>query len=85
MPYDNDPLLIDFGDHLRELRKKQGISQEDFAFQTGLDRTYISGLECGKRNPTLKIIYKLAKSLGIETSDLLNGVYLRGDAKECQR
>ena len=85
MPEENDPLLLDFGEHLRELRKKQGISQENFAFQTGLDRTYISGLECGKRNPTLKIIYKLAKSLDIEVSELLTGVYSRGDTDECPK
>ncbi|MDR3324472.1 MAG: helix-turn-helix domain-containing protein, partial [Spirochaetaceae bacterium] len=78
MPDETDPLLSAFGEQLREFRKKKGVSQENFAFDTGLDRTYISGLECGKRNPSLKIVFRLAKALGIEASELLKDVHQTG-------
>ena len=61
-----------FGERLRELRNQQGrASQESFAHHVGLDRTYISGIERGTRNPTLDVIVKLAHGLGISPSELL--------------
>lgn len=61
-----------FGDRLRELRRDKGFpSQEAFAHHVGLDRTYISGLERGVRNPTLDIIVKLARGLDVPPTDLL--------------
>lgn len=61
-----------FGENLRQLRQKRGwASQEAFAHHTGLDRTYISGLERGRRNPTLDIIVKLAHGLEVTPSELL--------------
>lgn len=47
------------------------MSQETLGFKTGLDRTYISGIERGVRNPSLINIEKLAKSLEISIKDLL--------------
>lgn len=61
----------EFGLKVRESRLKLGISQEELGFQSGLDRTYISGIERGTRNPTLEIIMKLAKALKIPPSELL--------------
>jgi len=66
-----DDLLLLFGKQLKNFRKDRNISQEELAFRSELDRTYISGLECGKRNPTLKILVKLALSLEMTPSDLL--------------
>jgi transcriptional regulator with XRE-family HTH domain len=66
-----EELLVLFGDQLKNFRKERNISQEELAFRSELDRTYISGLECGKRNPTLKIIVKLALSLNMKPSELL--------------
>lgn len=60
-----------FGKRVRELRKALGMSQETLGFKTGLDRTYISGIERGVRNPSLINIEKLAKSLEISIKDLL--------------
>jgi len=51
---------IEFGQRIRNLRKEQGISQEDLALRAGLDRTYISGIERGERNPSLINIEKIA-------------------------
>jgi transcriptional regulator with XRE-family HTH domain len=66
-----DALLVSFGENLKNFRKERNISQEEFAFKAELDRTYISGLECGKRNPTLKILVKLANALDMKPSELL--------------
>lgn len=63
---------IAFGEHLRELRQERGwASQEAFAHHVSLDRTYISGLERGRRNPTLDIIVKLAHGPNVSPAELL--------------
>jgi transcriptional regulator with XRE-family HTH domain len=55
---------------VRELRIGHGWSQEDFAHRASLDRTYVSGIERGQRNPTLDIIHRLAKTLDVPASVL---------------
>ena len=60
-----------FGDKLRELRKQKGLSQEDLAFKSGLHRTYISDIERGSRNLSLKNIEKIANALGMSPKSLL--------------
>ncbi|ELC7203516.1 helix-turn-helix domain-containing protein [Citrobacter koseri] len=59
-----------FGAHLKKLRLQSGLSQEAFADKCGLDRTYVSGIERGVRNPTLEVISVLAKGLGVRVSVL---------------
>ena len=59
-----------FGQKLRKLRVEKGLSQEAFAAQCGLDRTYVSGVERGKRNISLKNIEIVAQALGMNISDL---------------
>ncbi|WP_099115057.1 MULTISPECIES: helix-turn-helix domain-containing protein [Xenorhabdus] len=61
-----------FGQRIRYLRKEAGMSQEAFADKCGLDRTYVSGIERGVRNPTLEIIYVIANGLQIELTDLFD-------------
>ncbi len=63
-----------FGDRVRDLRKKQGFSQEAFAAHCGLDRTYVGGIERGERNVALKNIEVIAKSLGISIAQLVKGL-----------
>jgi transcriptional regulator with XRE-family HTH domain len=63
-----------FGQAVRNSRVSHGWSQEELASATGLDRTYISGIERGKRNPTLKIICRIASALGVTPSELLDGI-----------
>lgn len=66
---------IAFGEHLRDLRRERGwTSQEAFAHHVSLDRTYISGLERGRRNPTLDIIVKLAHGLDVSPAELLRPI-----------
>ena len=59
-----DDLLRRFGLRLRALRKRRGLSQEAFAAECGLDRTYIGGVERGERNLALRNIEAIAKTLG---------------------
>ncbi len=59
------------GLNVQRLRREKGWSQEDLAFESGLHRTYVSGIERGVRNPTLLILDKLAKTLGVAPAELL--------------
>ncbi len=58
--------------NLRRLRQEKGWSQEEFAFEAGLHRTYVSDLERGARNPTITVVEKLAKALGVKPGQLLD-------------
>ena len=60
-----------FGERVRESRKEKGLSQEELAEKVKLDVRTIVAIENGKRNPTLKTINKIAKSVKIKTQDLL--------------
>ncbi|MFM2167252.1 MAG: hypothetical protein RIS79_1623 [Verrucomicrobiota bacterium] len=68
---DESQLLQNFGDRVRALRLDLGVSQEKLALDCGLDRTYISGIERGKRNVSLVNIHRLADALGVPASNLL--------------
>lgn len=57
--------LESLGEYLKQLRMSKGYSQETLAEKTDLDRTYISGLERGKRNPSYLTIMRLAKALDV--------------------
>lgn len=61
----------EFGRRLRELRLERDLSQEKLGELAGLDRTYVSSAEAGRRNVSLKTICKLAEALGIEAEELL--------------
>jgi len=58
-----------FGIRLRTLRKEKGLSQEELALKSGLNRSYISGIEKGKRNVSLEVMEKLSESLSITIID----------------
>jgi transcriptional regulator with XRE-family HTH domain len=61
-----------FGIKLKELRLKNGLSQEKLANLAEIDRTYLPGIEKGERNVSLSIIEKLAIALGIEITEFFN-------------
>ena len=63
-----------FGQRLRGLRQRANLSQEEFAEKCDLDRTYISGIERGKRNVGLRNIEAIAHALNMTISELLRGV-----------
>jgi transcriptional regulator with XRE-family HTH domain len=52
-----------FGEQLRRVRNKAHLTQEELAFRAGLDRTYISLLERGKKSPTLMTLFRLCQVL----------------------
>jgi len=60
-----------FGLVIRKMRKERGISQEKLSFSSMLDRTFISQLECGKKQPTLVTIFELANALGVAVADII--------------
>jgi transcriptional regulator with XRE-family HTH domain len=59
------------GMNLRRYRNLAQISQEDLADLAGIDRTYVSGVERGIRNPTVTVLQSLAEALKIDTAALL--------------
>lgn len=63
-----------FGQNVRHWRKKRGLSQEELADRAQLHPTYVSGIETGYRNPTVKIVGKLATALGVEPACLFEDV-----------
>lgn len=63
-------ILIKFAEKLKKLRKERGLSQEALALLCDIDRTYIGRIENMKRNPSLEILNKIAKGLGIKLIEL---------------
>jgi len=66
-----DQIPSTFGQVLREQRTARGISQEDLALNADVDRTFVSQMERGIRQPTITTIMKLAEALGIQASALV--------------
>lgn len=64
------PAHAAFGEAIRNIRKQRGVSQEGLALACGLDRTYISGIERGTRNPSLTNIFKVAAALDVSPAEL---------------
>jgi transcriptional regulator with XRE-family HTH domain len=60
--------------HVRRLRLAKGLSQVQLADHSGFSQQYISGLESGRRNPTVVSLYMLAQVLGAEPADLLKRI-----------
>jgi transcriptional regulator with XRE-family HTH domain len=59
------------GRNVRRIRERKGLTQEEFADLSGFSQQYISGLENGKRNPSIVSIYELSKALGVSHMDLV--------------
>ena len=69
-----DDTLARFGRKVRKLRQAKGLSQEAFAAECGMDRTYMGGIERGERNVALRNIELIARTLGITLSELMKSV-----------
>ena len=66
-----DPRILAFGAAVRIRREELGLSQEALGYKTKVHRTYVSDIERGARNPTVKVIWKLAEALETQPSVLL--------------
>ena len=66
----SDDVRTTFGQRVRTLRKRAGLSQEQLAFKCGLDRTYIGGVERGERNISVVNIEKIARAIDLSPKDL---------------
>ena len=62
----------DVGNRIKQLRKEMGLSQEKLALKAGLDRTYLAGIESGKRNATITSLKKVVDALEITMKDFFD-------------
>jgi transcriptional regulator with XRE-family HTH domain len=60
------------GLNLQRLRRQKGLSQEELADLANIHQTYLSGVERGKRNPTVTVLQRIAEALGADIEDLLS-------------
>ena len=75
---DSDILLRRFGSVVRRMRREMRISQEELADRAGFDRTYVSMVELGKRNPALVNICKFAEALATTPEELMRALAEEG-------
>ena len=67
-------LQVLFGKRVRELRQLQKLSQEALAFKAGIDRTYMTSIENGKRNVSIQNIEKIISALEISVQEFFSGI-----------
>ncbi len=65
-------LTENIGKRIKELRKGQHVSQQTFAFNLGMSRSFLSGVECGKRNISTNTLSKIAHGLGVSLSEFFD-------------
>lgn len=64
-------IQMTLGNNVRRIRESKGWSQDKLSEESGLHRTYISGIERGVRNPTIEIVQEIALALDVSPSQLL--------------
>jgi transcriptional regulator with XRE-family HTH domain len=69
-----NPSLIKLGNRIREHRKAKGFSQEAFAAEVGLDRTYMGSVERGERNIAALNLIRIALTLEVEVGELFPSI-----------
>lgn len=57
--------------NLQRIRRERGLTQEQLSGRTNIHQTYLSGIEGGKKNPTIDLIERLASALNVDISDLI--------------
>lgn len=65
-----DPVLVAFGKNVRKERESRELTQEELAEKADLDRTYVSDIERGTRNPGIRNVARIAAAFGITVSRL---------------
>lgn len=72
-------ILLALGQLVKQQRTVLGISQEELGLRANLDRTYISGVERGVRNPSITAVVSLASGLGITVANLLENLEIEAN------
>lgn len=72
-------ILLALGQLVKQQRTALGISQEELGLRANLDRTYISGIERGVRNPSITALVSLTRGLGITVANLLENLEIEAD------
>ena len=67
-----DPVLVALGQAISSVRKSQGVSQEELAHRSEIDRSYMSAIERGTQNPGVMMLVKIAKAVGVPVSELFS-------------
>ena len=67
---DRDQILKELGDRIRGARKAADLTQEDLAEKSGLDRSYIGGIERGQRNITFTVLCQIVRALEIDIAQI---------------
>lgn len=67
----DEELILQFGNRVKELREKSGMSQREFANVCDLDHSQVSRIELGKVSTSLSMVFLLAKHLGITAQELI--------------
>lgn len=75
-PHAKEPALVAFGAAVRAARVDGGISQEDLAHRSGIDRSYLGAIERGEQNAGLLHLVRIAAALGIPLAKLVAGAGL---------
>ena len=69
-----DRTLEAFGRNVARIREQKGLTQDSLVEKADLDRTYLSGIERGVRNPSIKTVLRIAKALEVSVGKLVEGV-----------
>ena len=68
------PNLVKIGQRIQALRKANGYSQEEFAYNSGIARTYMGRVERGEQNISIQNLIKIALALGVEVGELVPSI-----------
>lgn len=69
---DEEEIIQKFASRVKKLREKKGLTLVDLEIATGIDESYLSKIELGKKNVSIVILTKLAKGLNVSACDLLD-------------
>lgn len=70
-------LIRAFASEVKVRRRLHGLSQEELAWQAGVDRTFIARLESCRNQPSLSVVFAIAKALGIKPGELIDSTHAR--------
>ena len=74
VPMKKDKHLVKLGNQIREVRKSKNLSQEQLAYDAGIDRSYMGSIERGERNVGFLTLVKIADCLGSDVGKFTNGI-----------